>query len=201
MPPACPVCSTRLVYRGGRPATFCSGACRSKAYRARRDAVPAELRERDRWVRCSSRKVPLTTAGRPASSTDSSTWTSYRAAAACPVGTGLGFVLDGDGLVCIDLDHALLHGRPTAAAQRVLDLLPAGCFVEVSRSGQGLHVFGWAQRFTGGRRFVHEGQAVEIYASGRFIAITGNVWRPGALLDLDPVIDDLLAGRETTRAR
>ena len=92
--PACPTCGASVPVRAGRgrPATYCSARCRVAAHRAHR-AIPAELRERDRWVR-HVHKRPVTIAGRSASSTDPTTWTTYEAARASIVGDGLGFVLD-----------------------------------------------------------------------------------------------------------
>jgi len=56
-------------------------------------------------------KRPVTVDGRPASSTDSTTWTTYEAARASTIDDGLGFVL-GDGVGGIDLDHVIDdHGR------------------------------------------------------------------------------------------
>ena len=79
----CPVDGTpvdSLPERQGRPAKYCSAACRQRAFRARRReeraavaaaeaitreaaAVPAELRARARWVRWTitrdGRKLPL----------------------------------------------------------------------------------------------------------------------------------------------
>src|SRR5690348_7641329 len=112
-------------------ARFCSGRCRVAAHRAKR-ALPRELTSRDRWVRRSTRKMPLTTDGGAASSTDPSTWCSYGEAKASEAGTGLGFVLDGDGIVCVDLDHCVDdRGRVAVWAQEILDRFPA-TYVEVS---------------------------------------------------------------------
>ena len=78
------------------------------------------------------KKVPVTANGRPASSTDSATWCSYRDAVRSTAGAGVGFVLNGDGIACLDLDHCLVDGKPAAWAQRILDRVPA-TYVEVSR--------------------------------------------------------------------
>ena len=159
-----------------RTARYCSGRCRVAAYRARRRAeaerLPAEMRAASRWVRRTRRKVPLTTGGRAASSTDPATWCSYRDAVRSRAGDGLGFVLSrDDDIVCIDLDHALDDaGRPLPWAAAILARC-RGTWVEVSASGRGLHVFGRA-RFTGGRRRGH----VEVYGDGRYIAVTGRTF-------------------------
>src|SRR5690606_42031046 len=87
-------------------ARYCSGRCRTAAHRARR-RVPSEMTSRDRWVRRSARKMPLTCDGKAASSTDPATWCSYRDAVRSRAGAGLGFVLAGEGIACVDLDHCL----------------------------------------------------------------------------------------------
>lgn len=97
-----------------RHARFCEPRCRAAAARRRR-TVPAELTRRPRWIRHTARKVPLTIGGATASSTDPSTWSRYSEAAASGKGAGLGFVLNGDGVVCLDLDHCLdEHGEPAS---------------------------------------------------------------------------------------
>lgn len=127
--------------------------------------VPTVLRERDRWVTHSPAKVPLTPRGRPASATDPHTWSPYAAVKDMP---RKGFVLDGDGIVCLDLDHCLVDGELSDRAAEVLARCPR-TYVEVSLSGTGLHVWGRG-RLERGRRL----PGVEVYGSGRFIAVTGN---------------------------
>ncbi|MFZ3496095.1 hypothetical protein ACODT5_23235 [Streptomyces sp. 5.8] len=109
------------------------------------------------------------------SSTNSRTWSTYKGAATSEAGVGLGFVLsDEDDIVCIDLDHCLnpLTGRlaPWAAAI----VRDAGAtYVEVSPSGDGLHIWGRADVRQGRRIRRPDGTAVEIYGTGRYIAMTG----------------------------
>lgn len=188
-------CNAPVMYRGGRPGKFASTACRMRAHRAqRRDAVelPRALRGHDRWVRHSAKKVPLTHDNWPASSTDPLTWCSYSIAAASEVGAGLGFVLNGDGIVCIDLDHCLIEGVPSVPAQALLDRLPAGTFVETSRSGTGLHVWGRASLPGTGRKVTTpDGLSVEVYGMGRFIAL-GTPRSGFRLGDLSGVVAQLI---------
>ena len=174
-----------------RDARFCSGRCRVAAHRAQ-NRLPRELVERDRWVRRSRKKVPLTTAGRAASSTEPRTWCSYRQARQSRVGSGLGFVLNGDGIACIDLDHCLNGDVLAPWAQEILTKLPP-TYVEVSLSGHGLHIFGVAD-FKGGRKLRVNDHAIEIYADRRFIAVTGQVFgdRPKTLGDISEAIASLL---------
>lgn len=173
-------------------ARYCRPACRAAAHRAAR-TVPAELTSRPRWIRRTSRKVPLTVDGAAASSTDPSTWSRHRDAARSAAGTGLGFVLDGDGVVCLDLDHCLDdEGAVAGWARNVLDAV-GDTWVEVSQGGDGLHVWGYGE-LPHGRRITVGGGSVELYGTGRYIAVTGTTFgdTPQRLGDLQHVIDSLL---------
>lgn len=145
-----------------------------------------------RWVRRSRSKVPLTIAGRAASSTDPATWSSFRAAKASAAGVGLGFVLNGDGIVCLDLDHCLPGGVATRAVEILLASLPE-TFIEVSPSGEGLHVFGRGL-VARGRRLRRDGVNIEVYGQGRYIAMTGQRFRgtPSRLADLDLFLSSIM---------
>lgn len=188
-----PSCTAPLPVAGrGRVPRFCSTRCRVAAHRAKNTALPAELTTRDRWVRRSATKVPLTTGGMPASSTDPRTWSTHKDAGTSTAGVGLGFVLsDVDDVVCIDLDHCLnpLTGRlaPWAAAI----IRDAGAtYVEVSPSGDGLHIWGRAAVRQGRKIRRPDGTAVEIYGTGRYITVTGRRHGacPSILADLSAVI-------------
>ena len=190
----CLVCPAPVRVGGrGRPQVYCSEACRKRDRRSRE--LPREMTSRDRWVRWAlvprrgkSTKVPLTLAGRHASSTNATTWATYSDARASKVGDGLGFVL-GDGTGCIDLDGCLDEkGRPSEFAQKVLAACPA-TFIEVSQSGRGLHIFGLLPEAPGRAR-----EGVEVYSAGRFIAMTGRRWgsSPRLLADLSKVRSMLL---------
>jgi len=139
-------------------------------------------------VRYSPRKVPLTTAGRAASSTDPATWTSYRKVGESKVGCGVGFVLNGDGIACIDLDHCLAGGRLAPWARRILEMLPA-TYVEVSPSGDGLHVWGLG-RLDRGRKVKVDSGSVELYGTDRYITVTGRRFEdsPSRLGDISGVL-------------
>lgn len=143
---------------------------------------------RDRWVR-HKRKRPLTITGASASSTYRATWSSYTDAKASTVGDGLGFVL-GDGLGCIDLDHCLTDGKPAAWAKEILRRCP-NTYIEISMSGDGLHIFGLLPEGAG--RVIRDERAIEFYSRGRYIAVTGNRWAssPSTLADLSEVVATL----------
>ncbi|MFE2012313.1 bifunctional DNA primase/polymerase [Streptomyces sp. NPDC059491] len=196
--PNCEWCGEHLGARHSHRARFCSTRCRVAAHRAaKKDATPDELKTRDRWVRRSATKAPLTTAGMAASSTNPRTWSTHKSAAASTAGAGLGFVLsDVDDIVCIDLDHCIntLTGRlaPWAAAI----LRDAGAtYVEVSPSGDGLHIWGRADVRQGRRIRRPDGTAVEIYGTGRYIAMTGRRHgnAPSSLADVSELVTQLTA--------
>ena len=75
------------------------------------------------------------------------------------------------GLGCIDLDGCLVDGWLSPLAQRVLERNP-GAYVEVSVSGNGLHIFGEFAEVSGIRR-----PGFEFYSRARFIRVTGDVFR------------------------
>ena len=185
----CENCQGPLPILARAHARFCSSRCRTAACRAR-NPIPAELRSRGRWVRHSASKMPLQTTGRAASSTDPETWTTHAKAKASAVGAGAGFVLNGDGIACIDLDHCIAAGgslAPWAAA--ILAEFPA-TYTEVSPSGTGLHV--WCRATVGRGRKIRraDGACVEIYDRGRYVTVTGNTWgdAPSRLADAESVL-------------
>jgi primase-polymerase (primpol)-like protein len=134
-------------------------------------------------------KRPVQPDGRWASVTDERTWSSFAAVRAAEVGDGVGFVLNGDGIVCVDLDHCVEDGRPTVWAERVLSLFPDAP-VEVSLSGTGLHV--WGVGDVPSRIVTFDGGKVEVYSDGRFIAMTGRWLRRGPLVDVSAGVRQVL---------
>ena len=181
----------------GRPARYCSRACQQRAYRARRSAgvFPAEMRGRDRWMRyrlvprgAKVTKEPTQINGRRASSTASHTWATFAEARASKVGAGLGYAL-GDGVGCVDLDGALVGGVVQPWARAVLDRAPE-TFVEVSQSGNGLHIFGYLSEGPGRNRRLSLTEGIEFYSTGRFMAVTGQRFgeSPARLADLGGLV-------------
>lgn len=112
-------------------------------------------------------KVPLTADGRYASSTDPSTWGTLEAVADSKHGAGIGFVL-GDGIGCVDLDDAIVDGAVLPWAQEIIDA-NEGTFVEVSQSGNGVHIWGYLDEQPG--RVIRDGRSIEVYSAGRYIAL------------------------------
>ncbi|WP_435238583.1 bifunctional DNA primase/polymerase [Streptomyces sp. YPW6] len=189
----CETCGTTLRARHSHRARFCSSKCRSKGFRAAQRALPIELTTRERWIRRSSTKVPLTVAGMVASSTDPRTWSRYREASKSTAGAGLGFVLNGDGVVCLDLDHAISPDGSLAPWAEDILRKAGPTYTEVSPSGHGLHIFGFADVRQGRRIRRSGGYAVEVYGTGRFLTVTGDRFRgsPSALADISALVDEL----------
>lgn len=167
---ACGYCgaSLRLLRADAR---FCSAKCR--VYSSRRPKFPAAMTSRARWVRRSADKIPLTGAGRYASSTKPGTWASFDHASSSSAGVGLGFVL-GDGIGCWDFDHCIVDGELAVwAADAIAAIAEPVIFAEVSQSGTGVHVFVEAPEGPG--RVIRDGErCIEFYSSGRYIAVTGH---------------------------
>lgn len=156
-------------------AKFCSQKCGTYFRRERR--LPPELTSKNRWVRRSSAKVPLTTLGRYASSTDPRTWASHADANASDIGAGLGFVLNGDGIACVDLDGVLVDGRLDPRAETFLDTLDP-FYVEVSPSGGGIHAWVWGASPSGKKVYsLDDGLKVEWYSDERYMTVTGKEYK------------------------
>ncbi|MGW1270721.1 bifunctional DNA primase/polymerase [Streptomyces sp. NPDC002491] len=190
----CAWCRGDMPITARSDARTCSGRCRVASHRAAKKRVfPVELTSRDRWVRRSAAKVPLTTVGRAASSTAPRTWGTYRNATESVTGVGLGFVLNGDGVVCIDLDHAIAANGALKPWAEEIVRWAGETYTEVSTSGEGLHIFGYADVRQGRRIRRDGGYAVEVYGDGRFIAMTGRRFRgaPTTLADISVLVSRL----------
>jgi primase-polymerase (primpol)-like protein len=194
----CERCAGPMPLMARADARFCSLPCRQAAYRERRRAeqarvaaeqaarIPGELTARPRWVRYSSRKVPLRVDGRFAAVDNPSTWADFPAAARATAGEGVGFVLTvGDGIVVVDLDHAVEDGRILPWAQAIVDRLPA-TYMERGRSGTGLHLW-FRGSVPHGRRIRRGELAVEVYSDRRYMIVGDRV--PGTPLELAELPD------------
>ncbi len=174
----------------GRPRRFCSNACRQRNYRRRDvlrvgtvDPIPLELRTRARWI-LHKAKRPIALGGWWTSVKDESTWMTYDEATDAVSrrdvdADGVGFVLNGDGLTCLDLDDCVKRGEPNVFARDFIRAL-GDCYVEFSPSGRGLHVWGFSD-MPKGRIIAGGNLKVEVYPNKRFITMTGKSYRDGQL--------------------
>ncbi|SEP49941.1 AAA domain-containing protein [Rhodospirillales bacterium URHD0017] len=146
--------------------------------------LPQALRDRQQWCLANpSEKRPLQVNGRPASSTDPTTWTDFETATrvAAERSWDIGYVLAADDpFTCIDLD-VKGENRPEEF-HALIDYLDS--YTEHSRSGKGFHI--WVEGKIGeGRRF----DAVEVYSQDRFMICTGNVVRAQPIVERQKVLD------------
>lgn len=159
--------------------------------------IPADLVALNRWVVWvyepskggKPKKAPKCASSLRgyATSTDPNTWTSFGLAqTAYEEGgfSGVGIVLDGDGLVGIDLDNCVIDGVPSEQAISILESI--GCqYVELSPSGKGLRSFGYVDNpplKAATNEF--NGVNVELYSTGRYLTVTGHVLRAGPIAQL-----------------
>lgn len=189
----CRWCDGPLQIAGtrGRTTRYCSTRCRTAACRHRK-RLPAELDHMPRWIRWADRdgaKVPVNARGHSINALNPSNWRPVEDVEDHP---RRGFVLDGDGIVCVDIDHCLDGaGRPLPWARALLRRFPA-TWAEVSPSGDGLHLWGLAAE-TGPCVRWYRGHRVEVYGDRRFITVTGDpVPRcPVELAELQDILDRL----------
>jgi primase-polymerase (primpol)-like protein len=106
----------------------------------------------------------------------------------------MGFVLNGDGISCVDLDHCIVDGVLAPWAQRIVDRAP-GCYVERSPSGDGLHIWGYASVPQGRVVSTPGGGKAEVYGWGRYLTVTSRPWgdTPSRLGDLTGLVSELIA--------
>ena len=148
--------------------------------------IPAELKKEPRWV-CwkfeqrggKTTKVPYTPTGRRAKSNDPATWAAFDECRAAHEGgcfDGIGFQLDGSGIVGVDIDHAKdAAGNWNTAAADITERLAS--YAEISPSGEGVHIFIKAVKT--GNKSKNAAAGVEMYDTKRFFTVTGNLYREG----------------------
>lgn len=132
------------------------------------------MRQSDRWVTYQwPDKAPRQVNGRLASVTDQNTWTTYADV------RGLayrGYVL-GEGIGCIDFDHCIDDaGMLHHAVAAIVEPLRAKTYIEISPSGDGLHVFGVMAPARGWKRPLVDGVSIEVYSQDRYMTVTGKRW-------------------------
>jgi primase-polymerase (primpol)-like protein len=145
-------------------------------------AALAHLRDKRCWVAWDYRlkngkwtKPPINPrTGQLASVTDAETWGTFDEALACMKRhdlAGVGLVLTDDGTITgIDLDHCISDaGTYSELAAEVLDF--GETFAEVSPSGEGIRLFALGRV---DRALKDDASGVEVYASGRYLTVTGN---------------------------
>ena len=171
----------------------------------RYDNIPDELKRLNQWV-CANEdsKVPMqATRPYPASSTNPATWASFEDAL-WAVENGyydyLGFVFNDNGIVGIDMDDAVFeeeiflghlryvgNRRSSDLAREILMLCRS--YSEVSKSGTGVHIFVKGDIPFKGKNNL---KGVEIYKTGRFFIMTGDVYYDFPLNENQEALDTII---------
>ena len=151
--------------------------------------IPQELKKLNRWVVWKDDKIPYDphcTNSKAATNRPNSWGTFEQAHVAFEEGgwLGMGFVLNGDGIVGVDLDDCVLDGKPSPEALAILEELEAG-YIEISPSGSGLHAFGYGENLKKGVNRVYNNVNVELYSSKRYLTLTGHTIQGGNLKSLN----------------
>jgi hypothetical protein len=163
--------------KGGQRTTVAKGVLKPKP-----ENIPQKLKNLDRWVvwRLEKRKGKLTKppydakTGKHASSTDPTTWATFDVAwRAYESGkySGIGFVLNGDGIVGGDLDHCVnSEGEMVPTDRGIVERFNS--YTEWSPGGEGARII--ALGSVPGDRGGHKADGREIYANERYLTITGH---------------------------
>lgn len=116
-------------------------------------------------------------------------WTDFETAAA--TGRPIGFVFsDSDPFYFLDIDNCAVAGVWSSTSQQLCTLL-AGAAIEVSQSGVGLHVIGTGVPPAHGCR--NDTFGLELYHTGRFVALTGDGAVGDCRTDCSAVLPALVA--------
>lgn len=133
--------------------------------------------------------------GKVSDAHDSAIWTDSATAQATASqwgeGWGIGFVFtESDPFWFLDIDGCLIDGQwsPLAVA---LCAMFAGCAIEISQSGTGLHIFGIGAMPAHGCR--NQAHGLELYHSGRFVALTGAGAVGNCMTDASAVLPSFVA--------
>jgi hypothetical protein len=156
--------------------------------------IPQKLRLLDRFVAWKFEprkpgeepgKIPYTPGrkNKRASSTNPATWGTFAQAEAAYLAggvSGIGIVLNGDGLVGVDIDHCVGDGVPSEKAMALLDKLGAA-YIEISPSGTGLRAIGYGEQLDAGVNGTLNGLKAEFYSTGRYLTLTGKTIKSGPI--------------------
>jgi hypothetical protein len=150
--------------------------------------IPQELKDRPQWVSRDNAKAPRNPhTGFPASVTDPTTWGAYDqaiAAVEAGKGVGIGFVLtEGDPFAFIDLD---VNPGEEPTEEQLWIYKTFESYSERSPSGRGLHIIVKGSVPSGRRR-----GNIEVYSSGRYMTMTGDVDRNLPILDFNDDVNRL----------
>lgn len=162
----------------------------------RLEDIPSEIKQLRQWVLWNAKKLPLTIQKTAASSSDPNTWNTFDA---CKTAldsqilwksfVGVGFVFADSGYVGIDIDDAFPLSEPV---QELITKFSS--YTEISQSGNGLHIIIKGVKPRSECNFTYKGKRIEVYAVGRYFAMTGNLFRAdNAIYERQTELDELFA--------
>ena len=146
-------------------------------------AIPEELRRLKQWGVAKAiwndekgkfEKFPFQTNGQPAKTNDSRTWSHFYNVRNAE---HLAFFFNRSH-TGMDFDSVIHNGE---IEKWVIEdfIEPIGSYTEISVSGTGIHILvrGGKPKGLGSKISLKDGHSIEIYDSGRFFLLTGNVYR------------------------
>lgn len=154
------------------------------------ESVPQELQDLKQWVvwrlevgkdeRLTKVPYRIDIPGMHASSTNPKSWTSFKNAKFIIENEkkfhGIGFVFTKDDpYIGIDFDKCIEKKTRLVYPSLEQDILSLGSYTEVSQSGIGIHVIGKGMNPDPDGKGSKNGN-FEMYSSGRYFAITGNIY-------------------------
>lgn len=144
--------------------------------------------KREEWA-----KVPCDVHGRKIDAHDQSKWLSAEAASLSEHPPAF-VIFRQSGIFCVDLDKAWDGVKWSDQALEVLSMFP-GAAIEVSASGQGLHIFGRGSHAVEPDHKTRDSKhpGVELYTDKRFMALTGTGKAGSALVDCSAALPGLVA--------
>jgi predicted ATP-dependent serine protease len=145
------------------------------------DNIPRELRELKSWVNFGKKDCPEKEYKKPytpgtyygARANDPKTWRTFNEALAeVKAGhfAGVGFELTGSGIVAIDFDGCITGGVLNEIVAKWIERFDS--YTEISPSGKGIHIL-CRGKLPGTSRKTKAG---EMYDTGRYMTMTGNVY-------------------------
>ena len=153
------------------------------------DKIPQELKEQRCWVSVwNNSKIPMNCREKKAaSSSDPDSWSTFTEAVQAVqdgVYDSIGYVFHDTGLVGIDIDDGFADGLINSLAADIMQACKS--YTEKSRSGRGVHIL-----LRGNLPFTGQNnrENVEIYRTGRYFIMTGNVLLYDEIIENQAAID------------
>lgn len=166
--------------------------------------IPEEIKELPQWVLWRAewdskqqqyKKVPYSTQGYKASSTNTNTWVKFQDVVSLfdsdKQYNGIGFVLsNNDNYICLDVDDAVNPNTGQLQTDLAIEMTEL-TYCELSPSGTGLHCF-FKGKLPEERKKKRTDLDIELYDTGRFMTVTGHSIGQSEICDEQTVIDNII---------